>query len=72
MTGMKVCNICRRITATGEDHTDCVQRRRIDLEDEDAKSGLPERLDMAKDPGDLAVEVRAILDHLAREKADSG
>ena len=29
---------------------------------------IPEKLDLAKNPQDLGVEVRAILDHLNREK----
>ena len=65
---MRICGICHRISGTGQDHTDCVQRMRIELEDEDLKAGLPEKLDLARNPEDLGVEVRAILEHLAREK----
>ena len=65
---MKICSICHRLSGTGEDHLDCIQKRRIDLEDDDKKSKLPEKLDLAKDPQDLGVEVKAILEHLAREK----
>ena len=32
------------------------------------KNKLPEKLDLAKNPQDLGVEVKAILEHLAREK----
>ena len=66
---MKICNICHRISATDQDHLDCVQRRRVELEDEDLKSKIPEKIDMAKSPESIGVEIRAILDHLAREKA---
>ena len=65
---MKICNICKKISATGQDHLDCIQKRRIELEDEDFKDNIAEKLDMAKNPGDLGVEVRAILEQLSREK----
>lgn len=68
---MRICRICNRISATGSDHTDCVQQRRIEMEDEGLKESIPEKLDMAKNPGELGVEIRAILEHLAREKAES-
>jgi hypothetical protein len=68
---MKICNICHRISATDQDHLDCVQRRRVELENEDLKNKIPEKLDIAKNPQDLSVEVRAILEHLSREKKDS-
>lgn len=65
---MKICNICHRISATDQDHLDCVQKRRIELEDEELKKKIPEKLDIAKNPQDLGVEVRAILEHLSKEK----
>ena len=65
---MKICSICHRLSGTGQDHLDCVQKRRIELEDDDRKNKLPEKLDMAKDPQDLGVEVKAILEHLAKQK----
>lgn len=68
---MKICNICHRISATDQDHLDCVQRRRVELEDDDLKNKIPEKLDIAKNPQDLSVEVRAILEHLSRERKDS-
>ncbi len=68
---MKICRICGRISATDADHTDCTQKRRIELEDEHIKEGLPDRLNMAKSQGGLGVEIRAILEHLAREKVES-
>jgi len=67
---MKICNICHRISATDQDHLDCVQKRRIELEDEELKKQIPEKLDIAKNPQDLGVEVRAILEHLSKEKKD--
>ena len=65
---MKICSICHRISGTEQDHLDCIQKRRIELEDEDQKQKLPEKLDITKNPEDLGVEVRAILEHLNREK----
>ena len=67
---MKICSICKKISATDDDHLDCKEKRRVELEDEDLKQKLPEKLDLAKNPNDLGVEVRAILDHLTREKKD--
>ncbi|MFB5622034.1 MAG: hypothetical protein ACE5RO_04795 [Candidatus Nitrosomaritimum yanchengensis] len=69
---MKICNICHRISATDQDHLDCVQKRRVELEDEDLKNKIPEKLDLAKNPQDLGIEVRAILEHLSKEKKDTG
>ena len=65
---MKICSICHKISGTDQDHTDCIQKRRIELEDEDFKNKLPEKLDLAKNQEDLGVEVRAILEHLTKEK----
>lgn len=67
---MKICKICHRISATGQDHLDCIQKRRVELEDEDLKNKIPEKLDLGKNPEDLGVEVRAILEHLSREKKE--
>ena len=65
---MKICSICHRLSGTGQDHLDCIQKRRIELEDDDTKNKLPEKLNMSKDLQDLGVEVKAILEHLARQK----
>ncbi len=62
------CRICKKLSATGRDHLDCVQMRRIELEDEDLKGRLAEKVDLAENPGGLGVEVRALLEHLSREK----
>lgn len=68
---MKICAVCKKISATGQDHLDCVQKRRVELEDEGFKDGIAEKLDAAENSGDLGVEVRAILEHLSREKERS-
>lgn len=65
---LKICSICHRISGTGDDHLDCVQKRRVELEDEDLKNKIPEKIDLGKNSNDLGVEVRAILEHLSKEK----
>ena len=64
---MKICNICHRISATDQDHLDCIQKIRIENEDENFKQNIPEKLDLTKDSINLGVEVRAILEHLTKE-----
>ncbi len=65
---MKICNICHKISATNEDHLDCVQKRSIEMEDEDFKNSIPEKLNQSINSQDLAVEMKAILEHLAKGK----
>jgi hypothetical protein len=65
---VKICNICNKISATGKDHTDCVQKRSIEIEDQDFKNSIAEKLNLSKGNQDLGVEVKAILEHLTREK----
>ena len=65
---MKICNICDKISATDKDHTDCVQKRSIEIEDQDFKNSIAEKLNLSKGNQDLGVEVKAILEHLTRDK----
>ena len=65
---MKLCNICRKISATDQDHLDCIQKRSILLEDEDFKNNIPEKLNLSKNTQELGVEVRAILKYLSKDK----
>ncbi len=65
---MKICNICHKISATDQDHLDCVQKRSIEMQDDDFKKNIPENLNQSINPQDLGVEVRAILEHLSKEK----
>jgi len=65
---MKICNICHKISATDQDHLDCVQKRSIEMEDDDFKNNIPEKLNLSNNPQDLAVEMKAILEHLAKGK----
>jgi len=68
---MKICNICHKISATDQDHLDCVQKRSIEMEDEDFKNNITEKLNLSNNPQDLAVEMKAILEHLAKGKDKS-
>ena len=65
---MKICNICHKISATDKDHTDCIQKRSIELEDAEFKENISENLNLSKDNQELGVEVRVILEHLTKEK----
>ena len=68
MKFMKICNICHKISATDQDHLDCVQKRSIEMQDDDFKNNIPEKLNQSINPQELGVEVRAILEHLSKEK----
>ena len=65
---MKICNICHKISGSGEDHLDCVQKRSVELENEDFKSKITENLQLSNNSQDLGVEIKAILEHLSRDK----
>ena len=65
---MKICNFCHKISGSSEDHLDCVQKRRVELENEDFKSKITENLQLSNNSQDLGVEVKAILEHLSRDK----
>ena len=65
---MKICSICKKISGTGSDHLDCIEKRRIGLEDGGLKEKLVEKLDLEKDPNDMGKEIKALLGHMNREK----
>ena len=65
---MKICSICNKISGTDDDHLDCQEKRRIELEAEDLKEKIPEQLDMAKNANELNVDIKAVLDHMTKEK----
>ena len=65
---MKSCSICHKISATGEDHLDCIQKRKVELGDDDFKQKLSEKLDMTNNAKDLQPEIRALLDYMTKEK----
>ena len=68
---MKICNICHKISGTGQDHIDCIQKRNIEIQDEEFKNNITEKLNLSKSNQDLGIEVKAILEHLTREKDKS-
>ena len=65
---MKICSVCHKISGSDKDHLDCMQRRQVDLEDGDFKSKITEQLELSKSSQDLDVGVKAILEHLAKQK----
>ena len=65
---MKMCNICHKISATDKDHTDCIQKKSIEMENENFKNSITEKLNLSKNNQDLGIEVKAILEHLTRER----
>ena len=65
---MKLCKICHKISATDKDHLDCIQKLSIESEAEDFKNGLPEKLNLLNNNHELGVEVRAILEHISKDK----
>ena len=67
---MKMCSICHKVSATEQDHLDCIQRRSIEMEDENFKNNIPEKLNLSKNNQDLGIEVKAILEHLTKEKEE--
>ena len=67
-SNMKTCSICKKISGTDNDHLDCLEKRRIELEDGGLKEKLVEKLDLEKDPNDMGKEIKALLGHMNREK----
>ncbi len=66
---MKNCSICHKISATDDDHLDCQQKQKIELEDKNFKENIPEKLDLAKNVNDLGVEIKAFLEHVKKENS---
>jgi len=64
---MKVCSICHKISATDDDHLDCQQKLKIELEDKNFKENIPEKLDLTKNVNDLSIEIKAFLEHIKKE-----
>ncbi len=65
---MKICNVCHKISATDQDHIDCIQKRSIVMENKDFKNNITENLNLSTNTQELGVEVRAILEHLSKKK----
>ena len=65
---MKICSICNKISGSGQDHLDCLQKSKVELEDADFKNQITEKLELSNNSQDLDVGVKAILEHLAKKK----
>ncbi len=65
---MKICNVCHKISATDQDHIDCIQKRSIEMENKDFKNNITENLNLSTNTQELGVEVRAVLEHLTKKK----
>jgi hypothetical protein len=65
---VKICSICQKISGSDDDHLDCLQKRSVELENLDFKSKISEQLELSNSSIDLGVEVKAILEHLAKNK----
>lgn len=63
---MKICSVCRKISATDEDHLDC-REKRSGMADVELTQLLPGKSNVTEDK-ELAVEVRALLEYMARQK----
>jgi len=66
---LKICSVCHKISGSDQNHLDCIQKQRVELENEEFKLKIPESLELSKN-SDLGVEVKAILEHLSREKEE--
>lgn len=67
---MKICSICKKISALDEDHLNCIEKRRVELEANDFKESIPEKMDIGKSD-EIDSGIKGILDHLEREKKRS-
>jgi len=65
---MKICSVCHKISGTDEDHLDCKEKKRIELDNDNLKEKLPEKLDISKNANDLNVDIKSILDYMIRKK----
>jgi hypothetical protein len=65
---LKICSVCNKISGTDEDHLDCQEKRRVELEDKDFKQKIPEKLDIEKNANELNPEIKALLDYMSKEK----
>ncbi len=66
---MKICSICHKISATDDDHLDCQEKLKIELEDKNFKENIPEKLDLTKNVNDLSIEIKAFLEHIKKENS---
>lgn len=62
MTGS--CSICNRVSGSG-DHLDCVEMRRIELDDAERRERLGEDLSVSQDPDNVDVSIKALLERMS-------
>ncbi|HSB49751.1 MAG TPA: hypothetical protein VLC72_00275 [Nitrosopumilaceae archaeon] len=67
---LKICSICKKISASDDDHLDCIEKRRIELKAEDFKESIAEKLTIGES-NDLHADIKGILEHLGKEKKKS-
>lgn len=65
---LKICSICNKISGTSDDHLHCQEKRRIELEAEDFKENIPEKIDAAKNSDELNADIKAFINHMIKEK----
>ena len=65
---MKICSICHKISGTDDDHIDCKEKLRIELEAEDFRKSIPEKLDLMKNQNDIHSDLKALMGHMSKEK----
>ena len=68
---MKICSICHKISAIGEDHLDCKEKKRIELEADDFKEALNEKLAISQLGTGIHNEIKSLLEYLTKEKKRS-
>lgn len=57
-----LCSICNRISATGRDHIDCIEKARLEMESEDLKKKAITNLGSSDIK--LGKELQALLEHM--------
>lgn len=63
---LKICSICKKISASDEDHLDCREKQRIELDAEDFKESIAEKMTIG-DSNDLHADIKGILEHLGKK-----
>lgn len=63
-----LCSICNRISATGGDHIDCIEKTRLEMENEDLKKKAITNLGSSDIK--LGKELQALLEHMGKRDTD--
>jgi len=70
INALKICSICKKISASDEDHLNCIEKRRVELEANDFKESIAEKLTIGES-NDIHTDIKGILEHLGKEKKRS-